>query len=184
VVNSLELSHVHKVIQLGVDGDLYLSKDLPLPNFPMPIGTITHKISLLREGKVEVYPNSMRRSTLLGRVRATLPCVELKPGLFTTKAYWKNIQNHGGIELTLERILPTVQIDAVYLTIDKDVLRESDSFTNYLGYQGTMTLDELLAAISLIGKRKHIIGVDVCGEGSYASVKGYPSKMFYAWRKD
>jgi hypothetical protein len=184
VVNSLGLPHVRKVVQLGIDGDLNLSKDLPLRNFPMPIGTITHKISLLCEGKVEVYPNSMHQSVLFGRVRATLPCVELKPGLFTTKAYWKNIRDHGGIEVTLERILPTISTDTVYLTIDKDVLRESDSFTNYPGYQGTMTLDELLAAISLISKRKRIIGADVCGDGSYASVKGYPFKSGYAWMKD
>jgi hypothetical protein len=45
-------------------------------------------------------------------------------------------------------------------------------------------LDELLAAISLIGKRKCIIGADVCGDGSYAAVKGYPFKSGYAWLKD
>jgi len=184
VVNTLELPHVRKVIQLGIDGDLKLSKDLPLPNFPMPIGTLTHKMSLLRDGKVEVYPNSMHRSVLLGRVHATLPCVELKPRLLTTKAYWKNIQGNGGIEMTLERILPTIPTDTVYLTIDKDVLVEPESFTNYPGYQGTMTLDELLAAVSLIGKRKRILGVDVCGEGSHASVRGYLFKRFYAWKKD
>ena len=184
VVNSLELPHVRKLIQLGIDGDLKLSKDLPLPNFPMPIGPLTHKISLLREGKVEVYPNSIHRSFLFRKVRATLPCVEFKPGLFTTNAYWKNIQDSGGIELKLERILSSIPTDTVYLTIDKDVLRESESFTNYSGYQGTMTLDELLAALSLIGKRKRILGADVCGDGSPASVKGYYFKMFYAWRKD
>jgi len=184
VINSLELPHVRKVIQLGIDGDLKLSKDLPLPNFPMPQGPITHKISLLREGKVEVYPNSMHQSVLFWKVHAKLPCVEFKPGLLTTKAYWKNIRDNGGIELTLERILPTIPTDTVYLTIDKDVLRESESFTNYPGYQGTMTLDELLAAVSLIGKRKRIIGVDVCGDGSYASVRGYYFKMYYAWMKD
>ena len=184
VVNSLELSHVRKVIQLGIDGDLVLRKDLPVPIFPMLIGTITHKISLLCDGKVEVYPNSVHRSIMFGRVRATLPCVELKPGLLTTKAYWKNIQDHGGIEVTLERILSTIPTDTVYLTIDKDVLRKLDSFTNYPDSQGTMTLDELLAAISLIGKRKRIIGADVCGDGSYAAVKGYPFKSGYAWLKD
>ena len=184
VVNSLELPHVRKLIQLGIDGDLVLRKDLPVPIFPMLIGTITHKISLLCDGKVEVYPNSMHRSIMFGRVRATLPCVELKPGLLTTKAYWKNIQDHGGIEVTLERILSTIPTDTVYLTIDKDVLRKLDSFTNYPDSQGTMTLDELLAAISLIGKRKRIIGADVCGDGSYAAVKGYPFKSGYAWLKD
>ncbi|MCL5292102.1 MAG: hypothetical protein M1548_06180 [Actinobacteria bacterium] len=179
VVNSLELSHVRKVIQLGIDGDLSLRKDIP-----MPIGPVTHKISLLCDGKVEVYPNSMHRSVLFGRVRATLPCVEFKPRLLTTEANWKNIQDHGGIEATLERILPAIPTDAVYLTIDKDVLRESDSFTNYLGMQGSLILNELLAAISLIGRRKRIIGADVCGDGSYSAARGYPLKRFFARLKD
>lgn len=184
VVNSLELPHIRRLIQLGIDGDLVIRKDIPVPILPMFIGTVTHKMSLLCEGKVEVYPNSVKRSIMFGRIRATLPCVELKPGLLTTKAEWKDIQEHGGIEATLERILPTIPTETVYLTIDKDALRKLDSFTNYPDSQGTITLDELLAAISLIGKRKRIIGADVCGEGSYAAVKGYPFKRGYAWLKD
>jgi hypothetical protein len=167
------------VIQLGIDGDLGLRRDIPVP-----MGPITHEISLLCNGKVETYPNSMRRSVLLGRIRATLSCVEFKPGLLTTEANWENMLDHGGIEATLERILPTISTDSVYLTIDKDVLKESDSFTNYFGLQGTLSLDELLAAISLIRKRKRMLGADVCGDGSYPTTRAYSLKRFVGRWKD
>lgn len=172
VIKVLALSHVHKVIQLGIDGDLSLRKDIPLP-----LGPITHEISLICNGKVEVYPNSMRRSVLMGRIRATLPCVEFEPGLLTTRATWKNMRDYGGIAATLERILLTLPTEAVYLTIDKDVLNEGDCFSNYTGLQGTLTLDELLMAISLLGQSKRIIGVDVCGDGSYSAAFGYPHPL-------
>lgn len=179
VVRALALSHVRKDILLGIDGDLNMSKDMPVP-----MGLLMHEMSLFRTEKVEVYPNAMRRSVLLGRLRAKLPCVEFEPGLLTTQATWKNMCDHGGIEATLDRILPTLPTEAVYLTIDKDVLNEGDCFSNYTGLQGTLTLEELLAAISLIGKRKRILGVDVCGDGSYSTARGYPLKRLVARLKD
>ena len=179
VVRALKLSHVHRVIQLGIDGDLNMSKEIPFP-----MGPLVHKMGLLCNGKVEVYPNAMRRSLLLGQIRATLPCVKFEPGLLTTRATWKNMRDHGGIEATLERILPTLPTEAVYLTIDKDVLRESDNFAAYPSRQGTLSLDELMAAISLIGKRKRILGADVCGDGSYSAARGYPLKRLVARLKD
>lgn len=179
VAKSLKLPHIRRVIQLGIDGDFDMSRETPFP-----MGPIGHEMNLLHNGKVEVYPNAMRSSLLLGRVRATLPCVEIEPGLLTSRAIWKNMRDHGGIEATLERILPTIPTEAVYVTIDKDSLRESDNFAAYPGRQGTLTLDELLAAISLIGKRKRILGVDVCGDGSYSAARGYPLKRLVARLKD
>jgi len=179
VVEVLKLPHVRRVIQLGIDGDFDMSKETPFP-----MGPIGQEMDLLCDGKVEVYPNAMRCSTLLWRLRATLPCVEFEPGLLTTRATWKNMRDHGGIEAALNRILPTLPTEAVYLTIDKDSLRESDNFAAYPGRQGTLTLDELLAAISLLGKQKRIVGVDVCGDGSLFVAGGRPLKRLVAWLKD
>jgi hypothetical protein len=179
VVNTLKLPGIRRVIQLGVDGDFDMSKETPFP-----MGPVGHVMSLLHNGKIEVYPNTMRSSLLLGRVRGSLPCVEFVPGLLTSRAVWKNMRDNGGIEATLERVLPTIPTDAVYLTIDKDSLRESDNFAAYPGRQGTLTLDELLAAISLIGRHKRIVGVDVCGDGSYSAARGYRLKRMVAWIKD
>ncbi|MCR4864215.1 MAG: hypothetical protein K5850_03530 [Bacteroidales bacterium] len=52
--------------------------------------------------------------------------------------------------------------DAVYISIDKDVLGRDYARTNW--DQGDMTLDELFSAIRDISLKHRIIGVDVCGE--------------------
>ncbi len=176
VAEAAKLPHVRRVIQLGIDGDFDVSWETPYP-----MGPIGQEMDLIYSGKVEVYPNTMRFSTLLWRFRATLPSVEFTPGLLTTRAAWKNIRDHGGIEATLERILPTLPTEAVYLTIDKDTLLESENFAAYPGRQGTLILDELLTAISLIGKHKRIIGVDVCGDASPFVGKKYSLKRLVAW---
>ena len=52
--------------------------------------------------------------------------------------------------------------DAVYISIDKDVLSRDYARTNW--DQGDMTLDGLFFAIKDISLKHRIIGVDVCGE--------------------
>jgi len=179
VARSLTLPNVRRVIQLGVDGDFDVSRKTPFP-----MGPVGHEMGLLHSGRIEVYPNTMRHSLLLGRVRGRLPCVAFRPGLLTSRAAWTNIRDHGGIEALLERVLPTLPTDGVCLSIDKDCLRESDNFAAYPGRQGTLALDELLAAISLIRRRKKIVFADVCGDGSRAAVEGRLFKGMVAWMKD
>jgi len=176
VTRVLTLPNVRKVIQIGVEADLGFGRT----GHSLPMGWITHKMNLLHNRRVEIYPNSTRRSVLLGRICATLPCVALEPDLLTTEARWKNMLDHGGIKDTLERVLSTLPTETVYLTIDKDVLNEKYCFSNCTGFHGTLALDDLLMAISLIGKRKSILGVDVCGDGSYFATRGYPLKHLFA----
>lgn len=52
--------------------------------------------------------------------------------------------------------------EAVYISIDKDVLSREYARTDW--DQGDMTLDQLFASIKDISLRHRIIGVDVCGE--------------------
>ena len=51
--------------------------------------------------------------------------------------------------------------EAVYLSIDLDVLRREDARTDW--DQGGMTLDELLSAVGEIARTCRVLGVDVCG---------------------
>ena len=62
------------------------------------------------------------------------------------------------------RRLPNWREDAsdVYISIDKDVLSREYARTDW--NQGSMTLDELFAAIKDISLKHKIIGIDVCGE--------------------
>jgi len=163
VTNTLRLPQVRKVVQFGIDKCFSVGRGTPMPS-----GPVARWVSILSTGKVEIHRNSIRRSVMFGRSNAVLPFVKFRAGLFTTQAIWKNMRDNGGIEATLDAVLPTLPTDAIYLTIDKDVLKESDSFTNYRGDQGMLTLPELLAAVTLIGKEKRVIGADICGDGSYS----------------
>ena len=62
------------------------------------------------------------------------------------------------------RRLPSWREDvgSVYISIDKDVLSREYARTDW--NQGSMTLDELFAAIKDISLKHKIIGIDVCGE--------------------
>ena len=51
---------------------------------------------------------------------------------------------------------------AVYISIDKDVLPHSDIVTNW--DQGTLRLEHMESIITEIAKDRRIIGVDICGE--------------------
>ena len=71
--------------------------------------------------------------------------------------------------------LPT---EAVWVTIDKDVLRSADAATNW--DQGEMPLDALLTALASLGAARRIVGVDVCGE--YSPPRFFdPIKRIAAW---
>ena len=69
-------------------------------------------------------------------------------------------------------LLAAIPTDSVYLSIDKDVLAESDAVTDW--EQGTMKLEELLDLLHCIASRKRICGMDICGE--------YPLSLAYKKR--
>ncbi len=76
---------------------------------------------------------------------------------------WRNLAG-GERAANAECVLAAIETDAVWLTIDKDVLAETEALTNW--DQGLMPLSELLALIRAIGARRRIVGADVCGEFS------------------
>jgi arginase family enzyme len=76
---------------------------------------------------------------------------------------WNNLAD-ADPEHNLARILPVIQTDAVWLSIDKDVLAEDEALTNW--DQGQMPLDAMLGLIAAIGARRRVIGADICGEFS------------------
>jgi arginase family enzyme len=69
-----------------------------------------------------------------------------------------------GVEQSLAVIIPLIATEAIWLSIDKDVLPESQALTNW--DQGQMPLASVLQVISAIGARKRIVGADICGEFS------------------
>lgn len=75
--------------------------------------------------------------------------------------HWKNLAEQDWPRF-LARLIDSLPTEAIWITIDKDVLASEDAATNW--DQGGMRLSHLLQALCLLAARKRVIGVDVCGE--------------------
>jgi arginase family enzyme len=76
---------------------------------------------------------------------------------------WHNLADASSAD-NVAFVLDQIDTQAVWLTIDKDVLPESEALTNW--DQGQMPLRALLDLIAGIGARKRVAGADICGEFS------------------
>lgn len=169
VRHALDLDHVAKVLQLGVNGDLEMQV---VP--PTPTGPLTHDFQLFQGGRLETFPHSLQRATYLSKVAVPAVCGSSHAGLVTTRVDWRTILDEG-IEAILDEALDRLPTEAVYISIDKDVLRDEDCFTSFYNWQqGTLSLDELVVALDLIRRRKRIVAVDVNGDASPARFAGGP----------
>jgi hypothetical protein len=74
---------------------------------------------------------------------------------------WRNLAGMPPDE-AVSAMLAAVPTEAVWISIDKDVLPEDEVVTNW--DQGHMPLDALLRFIAALGAQRRIIGADVCGE--------------------
>lgn len=161
VVWALKLENVKKVIQFGIDGDV-CSNRRRLP----PIGTFSHRLDLLLNGKIEMYPYAMEHSTFWGRIKGNTKCVNFEPSYLKTTAHWKNLSNPKNAEEILGNLISSIKTEAVYFSIDKDVFDEKINFAAYPEMQGTMPIVMIANIISQIAKSKKIAGIDMCGDGS------------------
>lgn len=130
----LDMSHVAKVVTIGPT-----SHDITWPQFKGA------NLAALDGGKLELHPWRLAPSRVLGKGTIT----------------WANLAGGDWDEFVADMVrrLPT---EAVYLTIDKDVLHPDDAVTNW--NQGEMRVEHLLSMIRALAGKKRIVGIDVCGE--------------------
>jgi len=79
------------------------------------------------------------------------------------RIHWRNLGERQ-LEDAMRTVLDAIPTDAVWITIDKDVLPEHEALTNW--DQGRMPLAALAAMLRATGQHKRILGVDICGEYS------------------
>ncbi len=137
VGRAARLPGVAKVITVGV-----CSGDIDRPE------TKRADLDLIAEGRVEIYP---WRSPNGG------------PILRVGDQAWPSMQAMG--EVGFANLLASrIATPAVYVTIDKDVLRADDAVTNW--DQGQLSLDGLERLIRAVAGRARLIGADVVGDWS------------------
>jgi hypothetical protein len=137
VGRAARLPGVAKVITVGV-----CSGDIDRPE------TKQADLRLVAEGRVELYP-----------YRAP----DGGPILRIGDRSWPSMVAMGQ-DGFLNLLASRIETDAVYVTIDKDVLCDDDAVTNW--DQGRLRLDGLERLVRAVAERARLIGADVVGDWS------------------
>lgn len=143
----LALPNVRRVVTVGVCSD-----DLDNP------GRKGGNLPALDAGRLALFPWRHAASRVRRRIAAG-------PGHDWHEGYvhWRNLADVPLADAT-DAVLHAIPTDAIWITIDKDVLPEREAVTNW--DQGQMPLAALLATLRAAGKAKRVLGADVCGEYS------------------
>jgi hypothetical protein len=176
VVRALAIPNVTKVFQFGIDGDLAIDDHHPWDSGPL------HRMDLLLNGSVEMYPKNRRQSLLKGRYEGQITCGEIVdgPNADETIIRWKNFGDASGLQSRIADILSRMSEKLVYISVDKDALAGDQNFSGYGEHEGLMTLAELTVALEMVAASKHVIGIDICGDGSPHGHHDDPEKAGYA----
>jgi arginase family enzyme len=162
VNRALALASVARVITIGPCSD-----DLSWPEIK------GGNLAALGNGRLELYP-WRREPTVAIRRLAASPCVRQHGRTLT----WRNVGDDWSAFLDeLHARLPT---EAIWLTVDKDVLRPGDAGTNW--DQGEMPLDALLQGIRRLSRGKRVLGADLCGDYSPPEFGGNLLKRLESWQ--
>ena len=151
VNQALRLPQVAKVITLGVCSDDLVHPDLKGGNLPA-----------LGAGRIALLPWQHEPSRVWRRV-ADGPGHRYEHG----RIHWRNLSQmmaSQGLQVMLDAIIAPIATDAIWFSIDKDVLPEADAVTNW--DQGQMPLSVVVEVIRALGARKRVAGADICGEYS------------------
>ena len=145
VNRALQLPHIQRIVTLGP-----CSEDLDSPQLR------GGNLGALRQGKLQLFPWQHAPSRVWGRIGDGAGHRQLENQL-----HWRNLEDQDwpGFIAQLIDSLPT---EAIWITIDKDVLASEDAATNW--DQGGMRLSHLLQALRLLASGKRVLGIDVCGE--------------------
>lgn len=149
VNQALRLAQVERVITLGPCSEDLVRPDLKGGNLPA-----------LAAGRIVLFPWRHAPSRVWRHI-ADGPGHRCENGHLV----WRNLAEIG-VENALDVIIPLIQTEAVWISIDKDVLSEADALTNW--DQGQMPLAAVARIIAGVGAGKRIAGADICGEFSVA----------------
>ncbi len=147
VNRALEMSQVKRVITLGPCSD-----DLENPERK------TANLEAVKDGRLVVFP-WLHAPSRVNRDFGSGQAHEQRDGMI----HWRNLADENW-DSFLTELLANIPTEAIYITIDKDVLGTGEATTNW--DQGQMTLAHVVSAIEALGTKFQVLGVDVCGDYS------------------
>jgi arginase family enzyme len=142
---SLALPNLARAVTLGPCSD-----DLVRP------GLKGGNLGALDSGKLALFPWHHEPSRVWRRI-ADGPGHRFEDG----RIRWRNLDERS-LREAIGEALAAMPTEAVWISIDKDVLPEDEVVTNW--DQGHMPLAALLEFLRAIRAKKRIIGADICGE--------------------
>ena len=153
VNKAAEMPQIAKIITVGV-----CSHDLRFPEWKKA------NLHLLSQGKLELYPYTHAPSHVREHYGDNVSFTQADGAL-----YWNTIREQGERNF-ISYLLSRINTQAVYFTVDKDVLRRDDAITNW--DQGQIRLPYLLSLIGEISRKHRVIGADVTGDYSTPHYEG------------
>lgn len=145
VNRALKLPNIERIVTLGPCSD-----DLQNPQIK------GGNLGALKRGVLQLFPWQHPPSKVWGRVGDGAGHQQQENLL-----HWNNLADQDWSAF-LDRMIASLPTQAVWITIDKDVLASEDAATNW--DQGQMRLSHLLQAIRSLAASKRVIGIDICGE--------------------
>jgi len=161
IYDVIKLSSIKKVIIVGVDEDIQKAFITDLLN-PLLLPVFTNLDSLSH--KVKIFPYLPYNKKFLNKN------IQKKLARIITPPF-------DDINKLLLGILENIKTDDVYISIDKDVLTEEYSVTNW--GNGRMSLDSLIKFIEGLSHKKKIMAFDICGDISYDKPNGFFRKLHF-----
>ncbi len=119
-------------------------------------------LSGLRSGRAELHPWRSAATFYAGKAFHA-PGASAAAGIARDGLRWHGLSAENW-EAQIAAIAARLPEAPLWITLDKDVLTPAEATTNW--DQGCLTLDQVLAAITLFAARRRVLGMDVCGDYS------------------
>ncbi len=152
VNRALEMPHVERIITLGV-----MSDDLKNPERK------SANLEALQSHKLDVFP----WNSVPSKVKKYYG-IGASYGQLGRYLNWQNLSKKNWSHF-LNDLKKQISTQAIYITIDKDVLSKDEATTNW--DQGAMPLSHITTAVTELATKFKVLGIDVCGDYSPVYVK-------------
>lgn len=158
ISRALTLPLVEHIVTVGPSGDDFIRPQWKFAN-----------LAAIRHGRLEVHPFRAPPSRLWGRAIQAPGC-RTEAG----RLIWDELamQSWDNFSRSLDGRLPQAPI---WVSFDKDALSHEEAVTNW--NQGGLRLEDVLALVGRLCRRRPFLGMDVCGDYS-APVFGDPFRAF------
>ena len=142
---ALKMPNIKRIVTLGPCSD-----DLQNPQLN------GGNLGALRRGDLQLFPWQHAPTKVWGRIGDGAGHEQRENHL-----HWRNLADQDWPSF-LDNLIQSLPTEAIWITVDKDVLASEDAATNW--DQGGMRLTHLLQAIRALATSKRVLGIDICGE--------------------